>query len=181
MRRWSRLYLDGINLSEHSLRSCLLRKLGWLMLILTCSMTAAGAQSRVAPLVYADDLEAVGRRATTSHIPIMLVFTRPDCPYCAGAKSAHLEALSAAQSAKVVLREIEAGNDSIPLRDFQGSKTTHGEFARQYEVRVVPTVIVVDSAGKLLADAIVGLNGPDFYDLYLEQAIDAARLQLRTR
>ena len=35
--------------------------------------------------------------------------------------------------------------------------------------------------GKPLTAPIVGLTTPDFYNLYLEQAIDAGRLQLRTR
>ena len=111
----------------------------------------------------------------------MLVFTRPGCPYCARAKKDHLEPLAAGAGATVVLREIESTNDLIPLRDFDGAATTHGDFARKYDVRTVPTVIVVDARGRPLADAIVGLNLPDFYNLYLEQALDAARLQLRAR
>ena len=81
----------------------------------------------------------------------------------------------------MIIREIEAPNDLIPLRDFDGNQTTHGEFARKYAVQAVPTVIVVNARGEPLADAIVGLNVPDFYNLYLEQAIDAARLRLRAR
>jgi hypothetical protein len=42
-------------------------------------------------------------------------------------------------------------------------------------------VVVVDAQGKPLADPIIGLTLPDFYNLYLEQAIDQGRLQLRTR
>ena len=78
-------------------------------------------------------------------------------------------------------REIEAPNALIPLRDFDGTLTTHAEFARRYAIKIVPTVIVVDSHGKPLADPLVGLNVPEFSNLYLEQAIDAARVQLRAR
>jgi thioredoxin-related protein len=53
--------------------------------------------------------------------------------------------------------------------------TTHAEFARRYDVRTVPTVILVDGRGMALADPLVGLNDADFY-----QAIDAARLRLWT-
>lgn len=153
------------------------------LLILACALGAARAQGQFPPLQYADDFAALGRAAAANRTPVMLVFTRPGCPFCARAKKDHLEPLAASPGygATVVLREIEAPNDSIPLRDFDGAMTTHGEFARKYEVRTVPTVILVDSQGKPLTDAIVGLNLPEFYNLYLEQAIDAARLQLRAR
>lgn len=159
------------------------RRFGWLWLILTCSIGAACAQQPPAPLQYADDFAALGRLAAANRVPIMLVFTRPGCPFCARAKHDHLEPLNASPgaAAKVVLREIEAPNDLIPLRDFDGTMTTHAAFARKYDVRTVPTVIVVDGLGKPLADALIGLNLPEFYNLYLEQAIDAARLQLRAR
>jgi thioredoxin-related protein len=154
-----------------------------LVLILACASGAARAQTQFPPLQYADDFAALGAQAAGNATPIMLVFTRPGCPFCARAKTDHLEPLAANPDlgAKVMLREIESTNDLIPLRDFDGALTTHGDFARKYEVRTVPTVIVVDARGKPLADAIVGLNVPDFYNLYLEQAIDAARLQMRKR
>jgi glutaredoxin len=150
-------------------------------LILTCTVGAALAQTLPAPLQYADDFAALGRTSAASNTPIMLVFTRPGCPFCVRAKHDHLEPLNAnpAYAAKVVLREIEAPNNLIPLRDFDGAMTTHAGFARKYDVHTVPTVIVVDSRGTALTDPIVGLNLAEFYNLYLEQAIDAARLRLR--
>ena len=150
-------------------------------LILTCTAGAAFAHSPPAPLRYADDFAASGRTTAATSTPIMLVFTRPGCPFCARAKQDHLEPLNAnpAYSAKVVLREIEAPNDLVPLRGFDGAMTTHAGFARQYGVHTVPAVILVDSHGPALTDAIVGLNLAEFYNLYLEPAIDAARLRLR--
>ena len=138
---------------------------------------------RVPPLQYADDFAALGKTAAARNVPIMLVFTRPGCPYCVRAKKDHLEPMSGSPGygSQVVMREIEAPNDLIPLRDFDGNQTTHGDFARKYGVQVVPTVILVNAKGEPLTEAIVGLNVPDFYNLYLEQAIDAARLKLRTR
>ena len=40
-------------------------------------------------------------------------------------------------------------------------------------------VLVVDPHGKPLAEPIIGLTSTDFYNLYLEQAIDAGRIALR--
>ncbi len=159
-----------------------LQRFGFGLLILACTAGVAGAQS-FPPLEFADDLAAIGKLSSQRGAPIMLVFTRPECPYCTRAKKDHLEPLRVSQNygAKVIIREIEAANNRVVLRDFEGNPTTHGDFARKYDVRNVPTVVVVDAQGKPLADAIVGLTLPDFYNLYLEQAIDQARLQLRTR
>lgn len=153
---------------------------GWLILAWG---TACPAAQPYPPLEFADDLSALGKLAAQRGAPIMLVFTRPDCPFCIRAKKDHLEPLRVSQSygAKVIIREIEAANNRIALRDFDGQPTTHGDFARRYEVRNVPTVVVVDAQGKLLSDPIIGLTTPDFYNLYLEQAIDVGRLQLRPR
>jgi thioredoxin-related protein len=172
--RFSRRIMDMTNNS---------RPFGLLLLILACSVATARAQSQFPPLQHASDFAALGKIAAASKLPIMLVFTLPDCPYCARAKKDHLEPLSASPvyGAKVLVREIDTASDAAALRDFDGSPIPAREFFRKYEVRAVPTVIVVDAQGKLLADVIVGLNVPDFYNLYLEQAIDVARAQLRMR
>jgi thioredoxin-related protein len=158
-----------------------LRQFG-LSLILACSMGAPFAQTPSAPLLYADDLAATADIAGNTRMPIMLIFTKPGCPFCMRAKKDHLEPLNAdpAYANRIMLREIEASNEQIPLRGFDGTMTTHGEFARRYDVRTVPTVILVDGRGMALTDPLVGLNEADFYNLYLQQAIDAARLRLRT-
>jgi thioredoxin-related protein len=159
-----------------------LQKLALLASILACVSTVSFAQ-QFPPLDIADDFVAIGKLATTRKAPIMLVFTRPDCPFCARAKKEHLEPLRVSQNygAKVIMREIDAADAKTMLRDFDGVTTTHGDFARKYDIRSVPTVLVVDAQGKPLAEPIIGLTSTDFYNLYLEQAIDAGRLALRQR
>jgi thioredoxin-related protein len=148
--------------------------------ILACAFAATAAQ-QFPPIEIADDLVAIGKLSATRKAPIMLVFTRPECPFCARAKKEHLEALRVSQNygAKIIMREIVAADAKTVLRDFDGNPTTHGEFARKYDIRSVPTVLVVDSHGKPLAEPIIGLTSTDFYNLYLEQAIDAGRMALR--
>jgi len=152
------------------------------LVILACAAAPALAQPFPA-LEFAGDLAASGKLSVERGAPIMLVFARPDCPYCMRAKKDHLMPLQASRDygARVIIREIDATNERVVLRDFESKPATHRDFARGYQVRYVPTVIVVDAQGRLLADPIVGLTLPDFYSLYLEQAIDRARLQLRAR
>jgi thioredoxin-related protein len=78
----------------------------------------------------------------------------------------------------VIVREVDVASGQR-LVDFDGRATTHREFARRYQVRRVPTVVVMDGRGEPLAEPIVGLMGPDFYRLYLEQAIEAGLYALR--
>jgi thioredoxin-related protein len=159
-----------------------LQRLGLVAAILACACGISFAQ-QLPPIDVADDFVAIGKLAATRKAPIMLVFTRPECPYCNRAKKEHLEPMRVSQSygAKVIMREIVAADARTVLRDFDGNSTTHGEFARKYDVRSVPTVVVVDPQGKPLAEPIIGLTSTDFYNLYLEQAIDAGRLALRQR
>jgi len=159
-----------------------LQRLGFGLVILACTACGALAQQSQ-KLEFADDLAALGKLAASRQVPIMLVFTYPICSYCMRAKAAHLEPMRVSPNygSKVLMREIETENSSLALRDFDGNPTTHGDFTRKYDVRSVPTVIVVDPKGKMIADPIIGLADPDFYDLYLEQAIDAGRLRLRQR
>jgi len=160
-----------------------LQRCGLGILILACTVGAARAQPRFPPLDFADDLAALGTLAVARGTPVMLVFTRPDCPFCRRAKKDHLEPLRVSENygAKIIIREIAAADHRLALRDFDGDLTTHGEFARKHAVRKVPTVMVVDAHGRLLAEPLIGLITPDFYNLYLERAIDEGRLRLRSR
>ena len=79
---------------------------------------------------------------------------------------------------KVVMVELEL--DGAPaLRDFSGNATTMRDFAKRYGVRSVPTVIVFDTNGEPATTPLVGLASPDFYGLYLEQAIEAGLARTR--
>jgi thioredoxin-related protein len=160
----------------------ILQLLGLLAAILACAGSPSFAQP-FPPLDVADDFVAIGKLSAARKMPIMLVFTRTDCPYCARAKKEHLEPMHVSQSygGKVIMREIITADARTLVRDFEGNPTTHDEFARRYDVRSVPTVLVVDAQGKPLAEPIIGLSSNDFYNLYLEQAIDAGRIALRQR
>ncbi len=149
--------------------------------ILACASGAAGAQTAPAPpLALADDLVALGSQSMVKGIPIMLVFTEHDCPFCLRAKKDHLEplAVSADYGPKVVLREIDVQSDAT-LRDFDGRPISHKEFARRYSIRSVPTIMTFTGAGQRVGEPLVGLLLPDFYNLYIHRQIDDGRLVIR--
>ena len=147
--------------------------------ILACApaVSCAGTPGQ---LPLADDLAATAMQARKRGVPILLAFTQTGCPYCTRARNDHLLPLqsNAAYGAKVIIREIDIHRTGA-LRGFAGEPITPAVFARRYRVTKVPTVIVVDYDGNPLADPVVGLLIEDYYQLYLEQAIDSGYLKLR--
>jgi len=149
------------------------------VMILACATGAAGAQTPP-PLVLADDLLPLTSQSMVQGIPIMLVFTHDECPFCTRAKKEHLEplAISADYGPKVILREVDVDSNAT-MRDFEGKPVTHREFARRYNIRSVPTVITFTSSGQQVSEPLVGLLTADFYNLYLHRQIDDGRLFIR--
>lgn len=146
--------------------------------ILACAPLAAAAQPP-ATLPYGDDLAAAGREARARRVPVMLVFTEATCNFCIRAKRYHIVPLAASRDYgdKMLVREVDLKRD-VHMKDFSGSVTTPAEFARRYSVQVVPTVVMVDTKGRRLADPVAGLLIEDFYQAYLERAVDSARAEL---
>ena len=70
---------------------------------------------------------------------------------------------------------------STPMRDFAGTATTHRAFARSHDVRKVPTLMVFDADGKPVGPPLTGLLTQDFYQLYIEQAIEGGLTRMRGR
>jgi thioredoxin-related protein len=145
------------------------------ILALTALPAAAGEA-----LTLADDLAATAVEAGKRRVPVMIVFTEATCPYCTRAKRDYLVPMQSRGpfADKMIVREVDVASDR-QLRDFAGRPTTHSEYARSMQVRLVPTVVVVNARGEPVSAPIVGLLAPDFYQLYLEQAVEAGLLKLR--
>lgn len=153
----------------------------WIAAILACAAAAAGAQAGNG-LRLADDLAAIAAEARERRIPIMIAFTQADCRYCHTAKRDYLIPIqnNAGLRDKVIIREVDVDSSAM-LRDFEGRMATQSEFSKRYQVKRVPTVIVMDDTGKPLASPVVGLMAADFYGLYLQQAIEEGLYGLRSR
>jgi thioredoxin-related protein len=152
----------------------------WITAILACAAAAAAAQS-AGELRLAGDLAAVARQAREQRIPVMLAFTQAGCKYCDAARRDYLVPMnrSAKLRDKVIILEVDIDSES-KLRDFEGQPVTHREFSQRYQVKKVPTVIVMDDGGRPVASPIVGLIAEDFYRLYLQQAIDEGLIRMRS-
>lgn len=150
------------------------------VLILAWGLGLPGAARAADGLVHAANFQADARTAAKRRVPILVVFTTPQCPYCERVKHDYLIPMhkDPAYRNRVIIREVTIGA-SDPLTGFDGASTTEGAFAAGHKVFMVPTIQVFDEQGNNVGDAIVGLLNPDYYFGYLEGAIDAGVSKVR--
>ena len=149
-------------------------------LILAWGLMLPGAARAADKLVHAKDFQADARTAAKRQVPIMVLFTTPECSYCERVKREYLIPMhkDPAYRSRVMFREVTMGATSA-LTGFDGKPTTEGAFAASHNVFMVPTVMVFDTHGMTTSDPIVGLLIPDFYFAYLEAAIDEGGRKVR--
>lgn len=151
--------------------------LAWLLAILACTSQAAWPASGVPP---ARDLQKDGAYAQSINGVVLLALVGEDCPYCERVLNEFLIPMSHNKTyqAKVVMRRLEISDDRA-IRDFNGRRTTPADLASQYGYRMVPTVLVLDWKGRMLAKPLVGLTTVDYYGMYLDEAIDHGVAKVR--
>ena len=152
--------------------------------ILACAFALSVAPSARAAsprnaLPSAVDLKIDAGLQRASGLPIVLFFNREGCPYCELALREYLVPMQSdpAYRAKAMFRQIEIDR-RIPLVDFDGSRVTHRQFAMRHKITLTPTIHFVDGRGNDLVPPIVGLPTLDFFQSYLDSAIDDSRKKL---
>ncbi len=151
-----------------------------LALILAWMAPALGYAAGGGEVVLAHDLALDAKAAESNHVVLLVMFSRPNCAYCTQVLKEFLEPMqrNAEYRGKVIMRQIKAGSRAR-LRDFSGGMTTHGEFAQENGVGMVPAIHFFDSWGTPLAEPLVGLSTPDYYGGFLDQRIDEALAKVR--
>jgi thioredoxin-related protein len=129
---------------------------------------------------YARDFQKDATLAKEKKGVVVVMFSGAFCSYCETVLNEFLIPMSrnADYQAKVVMRKVETSS-TLELKDFQGGKMAHRRFAGDSGVRMVPTVMVFDSDGKLLSKPVVGLGTIDYYGYHLDQAIDKGLAKVR--
>lgn len=148
-----------------------------LLAIVACSIAPAFAEVGVP---VARDLQKDAALARDKNGVVLVVFAGEHCSYCETVLNEFLIPMSrnAEYQSKVVMRKVELSSYQ-EMKDFRGGKTPHRRFAGDSGVRMVPTVMVFDTAGKLLAKPVVGLGTIDYYGESLDQAIDKGVAKVR--
>ncbi len=154
-----------------------------LLAVILAWFAAAGVHAATAvqvPLVQ--DFAREAKAAEAKRVPILVLFSRPDCRYCDQVLEEFLLPMqrNAEYRAKVVMLQVQVDGRE-PLLDFSGKRTTHGRFARSQRIQLTPTIKLFDSQGKELAEPLIGLTTPDYYGGFLDQRIDEALAKLRAK
>lgn len=156
------------------------RRAGLFAAALCLTLTPALAQKPADALTEARDLAAEARQAAARGVPLVVLYSRDDCSWCAKVRREHLGPLARDPKAPAVVREVHIDR-ATPLLDFGGRRTTGTDFSRQMQARFAPTVMFHGPDGAQLSESIVGYRLADFYGAYLERAIEESRDLLKSR
>lgn len=148
-----------------------------LLAILTWASMGAWASDEVPP---AQDLRQDANAARAVNGAMLVVLVGKGCGYCERVLNEFLIPMSrlSEYQSKVVMRRMVISDDETIL-DFEGRPTTPARLSRQYGFRMVPTVLLLDGKGRMLAKPVVGLSTVDYYGMYLDEAIDLALNKIR--
>ena len=148
-------------------------------------LAAAAAPARAATtgtaLPLLEDWRADARDAAKRHVPIVILFSLPGCPYCEQVRQSHLAPMrrDPARRELAIIRQVDIhGADRVV--GLAGERLTHADIARARGIRGAPVVQFWSPEGESIAEPLVGMLLPDFYGAYLDQGLEAARQRLRT-
>ena len=149
-----------------------------LLLANPASSAEEGAEIRV-PLTT--DLQADARLAQTRGIPLLIMFSLDNCPYCMVVREEFLDPMqrNSDYHEKVLMRILKMDGDFVI--DFDGRRVPVDDLAVRYGASVAPTVVLLDYRGRMLAERLLGITTPDFYGGYLDAAIDESLQRLHKR
>lgn len=132
-------------------------------------------------LPAAIDLRSEAVQAAKTGGPLIVIYSRQDCKYCEAVKRDYLKPLAAnpRYRDRVLIRQINQDGDTQALTDFKGAASTHAKVALAEKVKLVPVVAFYAPDGRKLAEPIVGARLPDFYQTYLEDAVEQSSRALK--
>ena len=146
--------------------------------ILACSAAPVPAATDLRAAV---DLRAEAAQAAKSGGPLIVIYSRKDCKYCEAVKRDYLKPLATnpRYQDRILIRQINQDGDEQALTDFKGLASTHARVATAEKVKLVPVVAFYGPDGRQLAEPIVGARLPDFYQSYLEDAVEQSSRSLK--
>jgi len=122
-------------------------------------------------LETASDLQSLGK-AHPNEVIVLLV-SQDGCAFCVTVKEDFLKPLLQTPDSPPV-QVLDLSNPN-PVTNFDGSTGSAEQVAKSLGGRFTPTILFVDGKGETRAKKIVGVNTPEFYGFYIDEAIKTAR------
>lgn len=139
--------------------------------ILACVLLAAPGAAPAAEPGIACDLSVQAR----ADRPVVLFFTLAGCPFCERARRSYLAPLARGSAERLTVVEVPV---EARITGFDRQPVAGRDLARAYGIRVYPAVVVVDSHGQPLAEALPGFGVSDLYGALLDARIERAVARL---
>ncbi|MDN4038934.1 MULTISPECIES: thioredoxin [Massilia] len=147
--------------------------------LLAACVAGSGASAQHTALPASGDLAADGHDAAQRRVPLVILFSLPDCSYCETVRRNYLLPLSreGVPGQRPIIREAGLAS-TAPLRGFDKQASSGKALASRYGIRVAPSVAILDGHGKLLVPVLEGGDVAGMYGAYLDEALAGARRAL---
>ena len=139
----------------------------------------ANGREDVGPLAVRD-FAAVAAEIRATRLPLLLMVTSQDCPYCHRLESEYLRPMWISgeyEGVTVLLRKLEV-DQLRELRDFNGEVISVKDFQRRYKAFLTPTLLFLNARGEQISERILGYNTPELFGGYIYRGIDEAQARL---
>ncbi|MCS5590106.1 MAG: thioredoxin fold domain-containing protein [Candidatus Thioglobus sp.] len=132
-------------------------------------------------LPVAKDFLMDSQKVWKQKIPILIMFSIPDCPYCKKIKEEVVGPMAEMKEYqdKVIIRHINS-HSFDDLNNFYNEEVSHNEFTIRYAVNFFPTILLVDNYGSTLGK-IIGVSSEEFYWTDLDEVIEKSTKKLQQR
>lgn len=156
---------------------------GWLrrQAALLAVLALLGTDTVAAPqaLAAARDLAADAALAAGRGQPLLLLISLPGCGWCDVVRRNYLLPLTREgdEQTRPVVREAGLAA-TTPFKGFDRQALDGATLAARYQVRIAPTVLLLDANGALLAPPLAGGDVSGMYGAYLDEALTQARRKI---
>lgn len=126
-------------------------------------------------IIKTTSLQIDGQLAIQNQIPLLLMFSQNDCPFCIKLKEEIIQPMliSGDYTDRALIREFMIDDNSTVI-NFQGESVEPRDIFNHYKLFVTPSLLLLDGQGNELAERQVGINTIDYYGYYLDEAIKVA-------
>lgn len=125
------------------------------------------------PLPPVQNLQQSVLKAVAKDQPLIVMFSLPSCPFCESLRRTQYQFLA---KEGYVVQQIEI-TDRTPVTGFDGQPTTGVQLAKQFGIKLAPTVLFFGPGGKEIGERITGAPTADFYGAFIDRALkESARV-----